>query len=78
MIPELKNLAKWTARLWDVYQKWFGVKMTSADFDAVMAEVKEIWEASHEDPLIEGMAALFMDDLDRRQTYEAGYNSTSV
>lgn len=66
MIEELKTLAKWTAKLWEIYSKWFGVKMSSEDFDVVLEETKQIWQESHEDPLIEGMAALFVNDLDRR------------
>lgn len=67
MIEELKTLAKWTAKLWEIYSKWFGVKMTSADFDTLLEETKRIWEDSGEDQLILDMSAAFMNDLDRRQ-----------
>ena len=64
---EIKNLAKWTAELWKLYQKCMMTDMQQWDFDALIEELQRIWEESGRDPLILDMGAAFADDIERRK-----------
>lgn len=63
---EIKDLAKWTAELWNLYKKYLRVDMQQWDFDRLLDELRRIWEESGHEPLIMDMGLAFADDLDRR------------
>lgn len=69
MEEEIKLLAKWTAALWQTYKKYVQIRLTAADFEAVVTELRSIWEDSGENQLIMDMAAAFANDLDRRAAH---------
>lgn len=71
MEEEIKLLAKWTAALWEVYKKYFGLAMKQEHFDALVDELRAVWVESGENDLIEEMAEVFANDLDRRAKHHA-------
>ena len=66
MEKEIKLLAKWTAALWEVYKKYFGMEMKQEHFDALVDELRRIYEDSGENQLVMDMSTAFANDLDRR------------
>lgn len=66
MQEEIKNLAKWTADLWRLYQKYMMTEINQWDFDALIAELRIIWENSGRNELVMDMCCTFSADLDRR------------
>lgn len=63
---EVENLSKWMMQLWQTYMKYLKLEMAAGDFDAVMEELRAIWEDSGENQLIMDMCTAFANDLDRR------------
>ncbi len=63
---EVENLSKWMMQLWQTYLKYLKLEMAAGDFDAVMEELRAIWEDSGENQLIMDMCTAFANDLDRR------------
>ena len=63
---EVENLSKWMMQLWQTYMKYLKLEMAAGDFDAVMEELRAIWEDSGENQLIMDMCPAFANDLDRR------------
>lgn len=63
---ELKDLSRWTAELWKVYQRVVLTKISQEDIDYILAEVKRIWLESGQNELIEDMGIAFLNDIDRR------------
>ena len=63
---EIENLSKWMMQLWQTYMKYLKLEMAADDFDAVMEELRAIWEDSGENQLIMDMCTAFANDLDRR------------
>lgn len=63
---EVENLSKWMMQLWQTYMKYLKLEMAAGDFDAVMEELRAIWEGSGENQLIMDMCTAFANDLDRR------------
>lgn len=66
MEKEIKLLAKWTAALWEVYKKYFGIEMKQEHFYALVDELRAVWADSGENQLIMDMSTAFANDLDRR------------
>lgn len=66
MKSEVENLSKWMMQLWQTYMKYLKLEMAAGDFDAVMEELRAIWEDSGENQLIMDMCTAFVNDLDRR------------
>lgn len=63
---EVENLSKWMMQLWQTYMKYLKLEMAAGDFDAVVEELRAIWEDSGENQLIMDMCTAFANDLDRR------------
>lgn len=63
---EVENLSKWMMQLWQTYMKYLKLEMAAGDFDAVVEELRAIWEDSGENQLIMDMSTAFANDLDRR------------
>ena len=66
MEEEIKLLAKWTAALWGVYKKYFGLDMKQEHFDRLVDELRRIYKDSGENQLIMDMSMAFANDLERR------------
>lgn len=64
---EIRNLAKWTAQLWKLYQECTQTVMNQWDFDRLVDEVRKIYEASGCEPVIFDVGMAFMNDIERRQ-----------
>lgn len=63
---EIKILAKWMTEVWKVYCKYLQTKMNQWDFDALLAELRVIYENSGNDPDVLDIEMGFVESLDRR------------
>lgn len=63
---EIKILAKWMTEVWKVYCKYLQTEMNQWDFDALLAELRVIYENSGNDPDVLDIEMGFVESLDRR------------
>lgn len=63
---EIKILAKWMTEVWKVYCKYLQTEMNQWDFDALLAELRIIYENSGNDPDVLDIEMGFVESLDRR------------
>ena len=63
---EIKILAKWMTEVWKVYCKYLQTEMNQWDFDALLAELRVIYENSGNDPDVLDIEMGFIESLDRR------------
>ena len=63
---EIKILAKWMTEVWKVYCKYLQTEMNAWDFDALLAELRVIYENSGNDPDVLDIEMGFVESLDRR------------
>lgn len=63
---EIKILAKWMTEVWKVYCKYLQTEINQWDFDALIAELRIIWENSGRNELVMDMCCAFSADIDRR------------
>lgn len=66
MKEEIKILAKWMTEVWKVYCKYLQTEMNQWDFDALLAELRVIYENSGNDPDVLDIEMGFVESLDRR------------
>lgn len=63
---EIELIAKWTHELWRVYLKFSQTVMNQWDFDALMDEIRKIWEESGQNDLVFDLGMGFANDIERR------------
>ena len=63
---KIKILAKWMTEVWKVYCKYLQTEMNQWDFDALLAELRVIYENSGNDPDVLDIEMGFVESLDRR------------
>ena len=63
---EIKILAKWMTEVWKVYCKYLQTEMNQWDFDALLVELRVIYENSGNDPDVLDIEMGFIESLDRR------------
>lgn len=63
---EIKILAKWMTEVWKVYCKYLQTEMNQWDFDALLAELRIIYENSGNNPDVLDIEMGFVESLDRR------------
>ena len=70
---ELNLLARWMSEVWKTYCRYMRTDMNAWDFDALLAELRIIYENSGNDPLIVDLEAAVLKDMERR--YEIDHTS---
>lgn len=63
---EIKILAKWMTEVWKTYCRYLQTDMNQWDFDALLAELRVIYENSGNDPDVLDIEMGFVESLDRR------------
>lgn len=63
---EIKILAKWMTEVWKTYCRYLQTDMNQWDFDALLAELRIIYENSGNNPDVLDIEMGFVESLDRR------------
>lgn len=63
---ELNILAHWMTEVWKTYCKYMQTEMNEWDFDALLSELRIIYENSGNDPNVMDIELGFMDSMERR------------